>query len=102
MGKISDKAKLPPSKGLFSGMERDISSLELLFGELMRNINGLNNVSQKVKLDLFTPEEKKKLEAGIASVKKYAEAIANLKTKQKEVSSAKKIKLTTEKAVETA
>ena len=90
MGKIGDKAKLQPSKGLFSGMEKDISSLELLFSELTRNINGLSNVSQKVKLDLFPPEEKQKLEAALASVKKYTDAIKDLKNKQKELAFAQK------------
>ena len=90
MGKIGDKAKLQPSKGLFSGMEKDVSSLELLFSELTRSINGLSNVSQKVKLDLFPQEEKQKLEAALASIKKYADAIKDLKAKQKELAFAQK------------
>mgnify|MGYP003308328204 FL=1 len=75
MGKISDKAKQPPSKGLFSGIEKDVGSLELLFGELTRNISGLKNSSRDVKLELFQPEERKRIEDGIASIKKYTDAI---------------------------
>ena len=71
-------------------MEKDVSSLELLFSELTRNINGLSNVSQKVKLDLFPTEEKQKLEAALASIKKYTDAIKDLKAKQKELAFAQK------------
>ena len=91
IGRISDKSKQAPSKGLFSGMEKDISNLELLFGELTRNIDGLKNSSKNVKLELFPPEEKKKIEDAVKSIDKYAAAIKNLKDKQKELESASKV-----------
>ena len=57
LGRIGDKAHQSPLKGTYSGIEKDLSNVVLLFGDLSRHIDGLKNASKDVKIELFPPEE---------------------------------------------
>jgi hypothetical protein len=58
LGRISDKSKQAPSKSLFSGVEKDLSNAELLFGEIIRSLDSLKDASKDIKLELFPPESR--------------------------------------------
>lgn len=102
LGRIGDKAHQSPLKSTYSGMEKDLSNVALLFGDLSRHIDGLKNASKDVKIELFLPEEQVKIKAAIAGIEDYVKSLDKLKEKQAEVEAAQKASEKAAKAAETA
>ena len=102
LGRIGDKSAQSPSKGLFSSLEKDISNAGLLFGELTRAIQGLENSSKDIKIELFPPEERAKIKNAIEDIKKYSTALDVLEKKRAEVSAAEKALNKAQKDADTA
>lgn len=102
LGRISDKAHQSPLKNTYSGIEKDLSNVVLLFGDLSRNIDGLKNASKDVKIELFPPEEQAKIKAAITGIENYIKSLDKLKKKQAEVEVAQKTSEKAGKAAETA
>ena len=99
IGRISDKSKQAPSKSLFSGVGKDLSNVELLFGEIIRSLDSLKDASKDVKLELFPPESRTQLQAAIKGLKEYQEILERIKEKEVGVESARKV---SEKTAKTA
>jgi hypothetical protein len=99
LGKIGDKATQPPSKGLFSSMEKDLSSAQLLFKNLFRQIDNLENTAEDVKIELFPKEERENIKAVIKGLEQYSEILGEIKKKQSEVTAAQKASSKASKAV---
>ena len=102
LGRIGDKAHQSPVKGTYSGIEKDLSNVILLFGDLSRHIDGFKNASKDVKIELFTPEEQAKIKAAISGIEDYVKSLDKLKKKQAEVEAAQKISEKADKTAETA
>ena len=98
LGRIQDQASMPPSKTLFSSLQKDVGKVGLAFGDLMRNISALSDVGDEVKFELFSADEQAKIQAVIKGLSDYEKALEAIKQKEKEVEKARKTKETTTKA----
>ncbi len=90
LGRISDQAKMAPSKGMFSGLEKDVGKAGLAFGDLIRHIEALGEMGQEIKLELFPPEERAKIEAAIKGLTEYGKALVEIAEKEKALEKARK------------
>jgi hypothetical protein len=90
LGRISDQAKMAPSKTMFSGLEKDVGKAGLAFGDLMRHIEALGDMGDEIKLELFPPEERAKIEAAIKGLTEYGKALVEIAEKEKALEKARK------------
>lgn len=102
MGRIQDQAKTPPSKQMFSGLEKDVGKAGMAFNNLIRHIESLGDMGEEIKLELFPPEEQAKIQAAIQGLKDYGKALAEIAAKEKEVEKARKLSETTKGKAKTA
>ena len=91
MDKIKDKTSSPiTSASGFKSLGKDIEKLELSFNGLVREINKIDDLPDEVKIQIFPPEEQKRLQTAIESLKTYEQSLDNINKKKKELETAQR------------
>ena len=90
LGRIQDASKAPPSKAMFSAMQKDVGKLGASFSGLIRNIDDLRGADSSVKMELIPDGEKEKLQALMKVMSQYEATLKDIETQEKAVAKAKK------------
>lgn len=91
MDRIRDKTSSPiTSASGFKSLGKDIEKLELSFNGLVREINKIDDLPDEVKIQIFPPEEQKRLSTAIESLKLYEQSLENISKKKKELDTAQR------------